>query len=152
MTPLFKKLNFKYQKEILVLHAPESFNQELQEMTEVAEILHSTESTENIEFAMVFVVSKEEIESSIAAIYPKLQGDAIVWFCYPKASSKKYKCDFNRDSGWELVGRYSMEGVRQVAIDEDWSALRFRKTAYIKTLRRNPDIAISEEGKKRTGG
>jgi len=28
--------------------------------------------------------------------------DAIVWFTYPKGTSKKYKCDFNRDTGWTL--------------------------------------------------
>lgn len=150
MTPLFKKLNFKNHKEMLVLHAPDSFQQELQQMAGIAAVLQSTEAIENIEFAIVFVLRKDEIESALSAIYPKLKGDAILWFCYPKTSSKKYRCDFNRDSGWELVGKYSMEGVRQVAIDEDWSALRFRKTTYIKSLRRSSDIAISEEGKKRT--
>jgi len=37
-----------------------------------------------------------------------------------------------------------------VAVDEDWSALRFRKTTYIKTLTRNASFAISADGKART--
>ena len=43
-----------------------------------------------------------------------------------------------------------MEGVRQVAIDEDWSALRFRSAKHIKSLERNPKMALSKEGKQRT--
>ena len=40
------------------------------------------------------------------------------------------------------------EPVRQIAIDEDWSALRFRKTGKIKTMKRG--FAVTEEGKQRT--
>jgi hypothetical protein len=80
---------------------------------------------------------------------PLLEGDALLWFAYPKGTSKKYTCDFNRDTGWQIVGDHGFEGVRQVAIDEDWSALRFRRTKFIKTMTRNSKIAISSEGKKR---
>lgn len=41
-------------------------------------------------------------------------------------TSKNYKCDFNRDSEWISLGKYNLEPVRQVAIDDDFSALRFR--------------------------
>jgi hypothetical protein len=39
-----------------------------------------------------------------------------------------------------------------VAVDEDWSALRFRKTQYIKTMTRREDFALSAEGKQKTKG
>jgi hypothetical protein len=39
--------------------------------------------------------------------------------------------------------------VRQVAIDEDWSALRFRKAEFIKAMKRNPDGAISALGREK---
>jgi hypothetical protein len=48
------------------------------------------------------------------------------------------------------MGRYSLEPVRQVAIDEDWSALRFRKVGYIKNITRRESFALSEEAKRRT--
>jgi hypothetical protein len=65
-------------------------------------------------------------------------GDAIVWFAYPKGTSKRYTCDFNRDTGWDVLGRLGFEPVRQVALDEDWSALRFRRAEFIQSLRRPP--------------
>jgi len=40
------------------------------------------------------------------------------------------------------------EPVRQVAIDEDWSALRFRKVEQIKKMTRN--FAYTEKGIERT--
>jgi hypothetical protein len=46
------------------------------------------------------------------------------------------------------MGQYNLEGVRQVAIDEDWSAQRFRKIAFIKKFSRQEKMALSQEGKK----
>ncbi|MGF1585624.1 MAG: hypothetical protein ACFCUM_09905 [Bacteroidales bacterium] len=81
---------------------------------------------------------------------PKFKGDAILWFCYPKGSSKNYKCGFNRDTGWEGLGKYNLEPVRQVAIDEDWSAIRFRRVEFITNITRAESGAITEEARRRT--
>ena len=150
MTPLFKKLNFKDQEQILVINAPTSFDPELSGMAEFAGIKKDIKKVKTIDFVIIFVLTQEQIDNSIELIFPKLNGDAVLWYCYPKGTSKKYKCDFNRDTGWETLGNCNLEGVRQVAIDEDWSALRFRKTEYIKTLTRRESYAISKDGKERT--
>lgn len=147
MTPLFKKLNFKNHKSILALNAPVSFTEELKRMQNEAIIFRTENKINAIDFALVFVTKLSEIEQSINAIYNELEGDAMLWYCYPKGSSKKYKCDFNRDNGWQALGDRNLEPVRQVAIDEDWSALRFRKVEFIKTMTRS--FAISEGGKKK---
>ena len=149
MTPLFKKLNFKNHKTILALNAPTSFAEELKIMQSEAIIFITANKINAIDFALVFVTKLAEIEQSINAIYNELEGDAMLWYCYPKGSSKKYKCDFNRDNGWQALGVYNLEPVRQVAIDEDWSALRFRKVEFIKTMTRS--FAISEKGKSKAG-
>lgn len=149
MTPLFKKLNFKDQQEILVVNAPNSFDIELADVRGFAKIIKNINKVKSIEFAIIFVLTQKEIDNVIELVFPKLNGDAVLWFCYPKGTSRKYKCDFNRDTGWETLGNYNLEGVRQVAIDEDWSALRFRKIEHIKTLTRRESYAISKEGKER---
>ncbi|MBX2901177.1 MAG: hypothetical protein KF775_16095 [Cyclobacteriaceae bacterium] len=150
MTPLFKKLNFKDHQEILVLNAPTSFDIELAKISELTEIKKDVKKVKTIDFSVIFVLTQEQIDSTIKSISSKLNGDVILWFCYPKGTSKKYKCNFNRDTGWEKLGNYNLEGVRQVAIDEDWSALRFRKVEFIKIMSRGESYAISREGKKRT--
>jgi len=149
MTPLFKKLNYKNQAHILSLNSPDSFNNELQNMSVLATIINDETQLAEIDFAIIFVTKLNEIDNCLERVYPKLKDDAVLWFCYPKGTSRKYKCDFNRDNGWSSLAKYNLESVRQVAVDEDWSALRFRKTEYIKSLTRRETFAISDEGKKR---
>jgi hypothetical protein len=74
----------------------------------------------------------------------------VVWFAYPKQSSKKYTCEFNRDSGWAELGKAGFEPVRMVAIDADWSAVRFRRVDFIKSLTRPAEYALSAGGKAKT--
>ncbi len=150
MTPLFKKLNFKDHKQILVVDAPQSFGEELSAMDESTQVVKFIEQAGEIEFALVFVLDQVAIENFIYSIQPKLAADPIVWIAYPKASSKKYTCAFNRDTGFGILGEYGFEGVRQVAIDEDWSALRFRKVNHIKNITRKESFALTNEAKERT--
>jgi hypothetical protein len=148
MSPLFHKLNLKQQTEIVVLNAPDTFQVELSALNEIS-VLRDVESVEAITFSLAFVTKQAEINEVAEAIAKKAQGDAVIWFAYPKGSSKKYKCEFNRDNGWEILGKLGFEGVRQVAIDEDWSALRFRRVEFIKTIARDQKRAMSEQGKAR---
>jgi hypothetical protein len=150
MNPIFKKLNFKDQKTLLVIYHPDSFLPEVNDMNEMAEIYKDPTKLEEIEFAVIFVTKQKEIDTIISQVGPKLAEDAVIWFCYPKGSSKKYTCDFNRDTGWVSLGEFNLEPVRQVAIDEDWSALRFRNVDKIKKITRKESFAITEKAKKRT--
>ena len=66
-----------------------------------------------------------------AVVVAKSPGDALLWIAYPKGTSKRYTCEFNRDKGWGVLLGSGFDCVRQVAIDEDWSALRFRRIEFI---------------------
>jgi len=102
-----------------------------------------------VTFALAFVLDHTQLEAAAQALIALAPGDALLWFAYPKRSSQRYRSSLHRDIGWEPLGAAGFEPVRQVALDEDWSALRFRRVEYIKTLRRHPDGAISEAGKER---
>jgi hypothetical protein len=132
MATLFEKLNLKDHQEILVLHAPASFEQELARLPVLTIHLHF-ESVAEIRFSLVFVTSQREVDALAPTIAARAKGDATVWFAYPKGTSKKYKCDFNRDTGWDKLKAAGFNTVRAVAIDEDWTALRFRRVEYIKS-------------------
>ncbi|HEV2211766.1 MAG TPA: hypothetical protein VGS99_00325, partial [Gammaproteobacteria bacterium] len=124
------KLNLTDQKAICVLDAPDSFRRELATLKGV-KVAESLSAAGELVFALAFVTRKAEVDKVAKALAKKAQGDAIVWFAYPKGTSKKYRCDFNRDSGWDVLKKSGFDTVRQVAIDEDWSALRFRRTEFI---------------------
>ena len=148
MTPLFNKLNLKTQTEILVLKAPESFEAELEKLNGIT-IRRSLDSVKEITFTLAFVIKQKEVDTFAKALAKKVEGDAVVWFVYPKGTSKRYQCEFNRDTGWEVLGKLGFEGVRMVAIDEDWSALRFRAVEFIKTMKRDEKRAMTKQGKRR---
>ena len=131
MTSVFAKLNLKDQREILVVASPPSFERELEALAGVA-VVRDPKRIEKVDFALLFATTQAEVDRLSAMVGGRLQGDAILWFAYPKGTSRKYRCEFNRDSGWSVLRDHGFETVRQVAIDDDWSALRFRRVAYIK--------------------
>ena len=148
MSTTFEKLNLKNQRQIVVLNAPESFEQELAALRDVT-ILRNLQVLNEIEFSLAFVTKQREVDALGKAIARKAQGDAVVWFAYPKGTSKKYKSEVNRDTGWQVLGSLGFEGVRSVAIDEDWSAARFRRVGFIKAMNRDKKHAMTTQGKER---
>jgi hypothetical protein len=146
MTPLFNKLNLGSAQRVHVLHAPPAFESEIAALKGL-QVKRTAE--ESVSFALVFVTTLAEVAQATAQLTRIAQDDAVVWMVYPKGTSKKYTCEFNRDTGWAALGEAGYEPVRQVAIDEDWSALRFRRVEHIKTMKRNPEGAISTAGRKK---
>jgi len=146
MTPLFKKLDLTTQPVIHVLDAPAPFAPELAALTGV-EVRHELAGPSR--FVIAFVTTLAQVASVGARIGRHAEGDAVVWMAYPKAASRRYRCEFNRDSGWAALGQAGFEAVRQVAIDEDWSALRFRRVAFIPSITRHPDGTLSQAGRAR---
>lgn len=136
MTPMFKKLNLKDQNPILVLNAPSSFEPELAALEGVT-IHRRPDEVDEVGFALVFVVDRAALDAVVPALVKSVPGDVVLWFAYPKLSSKRYRSDLNRDEGWAVLSEVGFRPVRQVAVDEDWSAVRFRRTEYSKPYRRN---------------
>lgn len=149
MSALFAKLNHKGQTPIVVLDAPASFDVALTELDGI-EVRRSLGAGDRTTFALAFATTQAALDASIARLVAAAEGDAILWFCYPKGTSKRYRCDFNRDTGWQKLGNAGWEGVRQVAIDEDWSALRFRRVEHVGAMTRAVSRAGTTVGKART--
>lgn len=140
---LIKKLNYKNQQRVHLNNLPKGQEYLIKDFGEFAEVIVNDNSSK-IDFVLTFCTKLDEVANYTKQIVPQLSDDATMWFAYPKGTSKKYKCEFNRDNGWEILGKHGFEGVRMVAIDQDWSALRFRKAKHIKTMTRS--FAMSKEG------
>ena len=132
MKTVWDKLNLKEQKKITVLHAPSSF-EEIVRMLDGIEVVRDESHHPDCEFFLFFVTRKVEVDHIASEVVAKTKGDAVIWFSYPKGTSKKYRCDFNRDNGWDALFELGFTGVRQIAIDEDWSSLRFRRREFVKS-------------------
>jgi hypothetical protein len=132
MPTVFDKLNLKAQREILVVNAPASFEPALAALVDV-KVLRDPAAVQAVHFALAFATQQSEVDALSGVLVGKAEGDALLWFAYPKGTSRRYRCDFNRDTGWAVLQGAGFDTVRAVAIDEDWTALRFRRLAYIKT-------------------
>jgi hypothetical protein len=150
-TALFTKLNLGTHTVITVLDAPDSFAAELAELAGVT-VRTTLRGSAPIAFAIAFAQRQAQVDALATRLVPRLADDAVFWIAYPKGTSTRFRCEFNRDTGWTAIGTAGFEPVRQVAIDEDWSALRFRRTTHIKALTRRESMLRSPEGKARRRG
>lgn len=126
-------MNFKEGMKIRVWNSPDHFT-DLIDSWKKAKFYISEQ--EKPTFMLAFVYTKEEIGCYFEEMHALSPEDEVIWIAYPKGTSKKYMVKINRDVGWTKVGELDCEAVRQISIDEDWSALRFRKIRFIKTLTR----------------
>ncbi|MGD8191084.1 YdeI/OmpD-associated family protein [Brevibacillus ginsengisoli] len=120
---LIKKLKLKSGQRAIFVNAPADYVGNESELPEGVEIGKSLEGT--FDFIQLFVHSVAELNHWAPQIMDKLAEDGFLWITYPKKSSK-IKTDITRDAGWEVVNQAGFEGVALVAIDETWSAMRFR--------------------------
>jgi hypothetical protein len=132
MATIAEKLQMKGRQEMVVINPPGSFLPVLSELPAVHLYAH-LESVAETGFVLAFVIRKAEVDRLAPLVAAKAPGDAAVWFAYPKGSSKRYTCDFNRDTGWEQLLAAGFETIRAIAIDDDWTALRFRRSQFVKS-------------------
>jgi hypothetical protein len=126
---LLKKLRYAGQERVLVANVPP----ELESLTVALAAGGSTVDRAPAgayPWAIVFVRSLAETAALASQADRLIEGDGVLWVAYPKQSSKKYSADVNRDTAWPLFDGPIVRFVAQVALDDDWSAMRVRRTEY----------------------
>ncbi len=133
MRDLLKKLNYKQYKRITLIDAEESFKKALSE--ELPDVITDYEIDPRCpyEFMIIFVRAMADVERIAPVALHNLTADGILWFCYPKKTSRRYSSGLERDKGWKALNSAGFHGVRMVSIDDDWSGLRFRNIKFIKS-------------------
>ena len=128
MTELFKKLDANNVDEIVILNEPEGFCEELDKLGDEVLIRESVIRTSEIDFALIFVTEKKQIQNRIETVYPKLVGDAVLWFAIP---TDKSKTSLSITDGWGVLGDYNLKIVDNKNVNDDWMGIRFRKIEYL---------------------
>lgn len=133
MDNLLKKLNYKGERRIAVIKASDVFIESLgRELNEV-QIDRDIDQRYPYEFMLFFVKLVCEVELLAPKALHNITSDGVLWFAYPKKTSKKFSSDLDRDHGWEVIIDRGFDKVRQISLDADWSALRFRNVRFIKS-------------------
>ena len=108
-----KKLNLKPGMRLRVLGKPVS--------VKLAGVKTTTSGGDGV---LLFVTTLADIDRKAGPLLDIAKKDGLAWLAYPKAG--QLGTDLNRDIVWKHMLARGVQAVRQIAIDEVWSALRFR--------------------------
>jgi hypothetical protein len=118
--PILEKLRYTPGQRALILNVPDAY----------APILEGIEYEDRLDgqfdFIHVFVTRRADVQRDAPAWRDALTPNGILWISYPKG--KAIATDLNRDSLYRMVLEHGLQGVSQVAIDDVWSALRFKRS------------------------
>jgi hypothetical protein len=119
---ILKKLVFKGQAPVLVLNAPP----EAKSLVAAFGPAVHTAAKGPAAFVLAYTPDRAAAVKLGKAVPKFLEDGAVFWVVYPKGTSKKYKADINRDTLNALMEGFGFDGVSLVALDEDWSAMRYK--------------------------
>lgn len=88
----------------------------------LAEDVRVVDGIEEATIGLIFAASGSAAREILSANRDHLAAPPILSVAYPKDN----KADINRDSLWPILVEYGMRPNGQVAVDDVWSALRFR--------------------------
>lgn len=115
---LAEKLQLRPGQSVFVADQPDGLVLELPPESARTDDLRSADA------ALFFCLTRGDLERARARLVNAARKDRLVWLGYPKA--RRLGTDLNRNSVWELLSGDGIRPVRQIAIDDTWSALRFR--------------------------
>jgi hypothetical protein len=84
----------------------------------------TTDRPQDSDAIVVFVRNKADLDTLAGPAIEAARLDKLVWIAYPKGG--KLGTDVNRDVLRNTLEPQGVQPVRQIAVDEVWSALRFR--------------------------
>jgi predicted SnoaL-like aldol condensation-catalyzing enzyme len=130
INPIAKKLGMKAGMRALVIAAPSGYLELLAPLPAgvvVSEVMNGTH-----QFVQFFATRKSEIKKSAPRLLKHAAAGALVWITYPKKTSGM-ESDLSREVVWGAMSGTGWRAVAAVAIDEVWSALRFRPARDVKS-------------------
>lgn len=130
--PLSRKLLIKPGHRVLFLNAPPGVEQALGPLPAGVDVLHTPGG--RFDVVHLFVRTRADVERDAMTALKSVRPGGVLWISYPKRSSAT-ETDLSRDTGWESLKSAGWEAVSQVAVDDVWSALRFRPVTEIGTRR-----------------
>ena len=127
---LIKKLLIKPGMRLAILNPPAGYVEHLGTLPEGAQITHDAGGV--LDFVQLFIKNRGEYERLGADALRAVKPDGLLWICYPKKTSG-VESDLDRDVVWKMLEPTGLRPVTQIAIDDVWSALRFRPVEKVKT-------------------
>lgn len=124
---LLHKLQVKSGARLWLINVPRAIAEELSAGAEV-EIVHESDAYDGV---LAFFEQADAVPLLMPRILKEMPADGLLWVAYRKGPAAK-AAGLNRDVGWESLDAEGWRPVRQIALDDEWSALRFRPREQVK--------------------
>jgi hypothetical protein len=126
--PLARRMQVKPGQRILAVNAPKDYAALLGELPDGARLVTRGDPA-GADHVHVFVTDSRDVARLGPKAIAGVQGGAVTWIAYPKKTSG-VGTDLTRDRGWDAITA-EIDAVSQVAVDDTWSALRFKSVADV---------------------
>lgn len=131
MSKTLKERIYLKNEPSLLLDCPSDLLAFITENESLDANIHVQAKETHYNFLMLFVIDK----ASLAARFPELtkyaRQNTVLWIAYPKKTSA-LSADLNMMSSWDELSDFGYCPVASVAIDKDWSAIRFKLCNQVK--------------------
>ena len=117
--PVAERLQVKGDRRLAVLGASPSLDKRIGAKAARADLAKA-------DVILLFAPDRARLQAELPKVLKKAPAAAILWVAYPKLTSSM-AADLNRDEIRALAPKFGLDTVSQIAIDDDWSALRLKR-------------------------
>ncbi len=117
--PIAERLQVKGERRLVVMGAPAAVDNKIGVKKRRGDLSEA-------DVILAFAGDRSHLISTLPRVLSEAPSGAIIWIAYPKLSSK-LAGDLSRDIIHALAPNFGLDTVSQIAIDDDWSALRLKR-------------------------
>jgi hypothetical protein len=130
MNAVAKKLLMKPGQHWLLFNAPDTYLAALEPLPDGLQISLTIDAV--FDGIQLFALNSAELATGLLYINEILIAKTVLWVIYPKKTSGMVT-DLEMMGNWTEPNKYGLNGVAAAAIDDIWTALRFRPEGQSKT-------------------
>jgi hypothetical protein len=117
--PVAVRLQVKGERRLAVVGAPAVVDNKIGIKKQRCDISEA-------DVILLFAADRGQLVSTLPSMLQKAPKDAIIWIAYPKLTSK-LAGDLSRNLIHALATKSGLDTVSQIAVDDDWSAMRVKR-------------------------
>lgn len=132
LSPMAKKLRLQLDHSVVVLNAPAGFVARLQPGPSA--VRNELRPNETFDVVLLFVKNAEELRRLGPDAIHASRANGLLWISYPKGGPARGATDLPATPWWvqrdvlgEITSEHGYRPVSFVAVDDNWTALRFKR-------------------------
>jgi len=133
LSVLAKKLRLAPSHHVAIINAPPGYLAQLAPAP--ADLFTALKPSTLYDVVQLFVNNVDELRALGPSAINAVRPDGLLWISYPKAGATRGESDLPATPWWtkrdvlgEITGETGYKPVAFVKIDDDWTALRFKRT------------------------